>query len=92
VACRGKTPPLGARHRGAVARFALRSPFFQIRRESASAATWYNHSPADVVSFFGGLELAGPGVTEARIWPRRPPEADDRTGHVLAGVGRLLGM
>ncbi len=60
--------------------------------EEYTAATWYNHSPADVVSFFGGLELAGPGVTEARIWPRRPPEADDRNGHVLAGVGRLLGM
>ncbi|HWN62182.1 MAG TPA: SAM-dependent methyltransferase [Streptosporangiaceae bacterium] len=31
-----------------------------------TAATWYNHSPADIVSFFDGLELAGPGVTEAR--------------------------
>jgi hypothetical protein len=60
--------------------------------EEYTAATWYNHSPADVVGFFGGLELAGPGVTEARTWPRRPPEADDRTGHVLAGVGRVLGM
>jgi len=31
-----------------------------------TAATWYNHSPADIAGFFGGLELAGPGVTEAR--------------------------
>ena len=57
-----------------------------------TAATCYNHSPADIVEFFGGLELAGPGVTEARTWPKRPPEADDRNGHVLAGVGRVLGM
>ena len=60
--------------------------------EEYTAATWYNHSPADIVSFFGGLELAGPGVTEARTWPKRAPEADDRNGHVLAGVGRVLGM
>ena len=31
-----------------------------------TAATWHNHSPADIAGFFGGLELAGPGVTEAR--------------------------
>ena len=57
-----------------------------------TAATWHNHSPADIAGFFGGLELAGPGVTEARTWPRWPSEADDRNGHVLAGVGRVLGM
>ena len=57
-----------------------------------TAATWYNHSPADIAGFFNGLELAGPGITEARTWPKRPPEADDRNGHVLAGVGRLPGM
>jgi hypothetical protein len=57
-----------------------------------TAATWHNHSPADIVGFFGGLELAGPGVTEARTWPRWPPEADDRNRHVLAGVGRVLRM
>jgi len=56
-----------------------------------TAATWYNHSPADVAEFFDGMDLAGPGVTEARTWPNRPPEADDRTGHVLAGVGRVTG-
>ena len=54
-----------------------------------TAATWYNHSPADIAEFFDGLELTGPGVTEARTWPKRPPEADGRTGHVLAGVGRV---
>jgi hypothetical protein len=60
--------------------------------EVYTAATWYNHSPADVAEFFDGLDLAGPGVTEARTWPKRPPEADGRTGHVLAGVGRVPGM
>ncbi len=59
--------------------------------EEYTAATWYNHSPADIVGFFDGLELAGPGVTEARTWPKRSPEVDDRNGHVLAGVGRVLG-
>ena len=54
-----------------------------------TAATWYNHSPADIAGFFAGLELAGPGVTEARTWPNRPPGADGRNGHVLAGVGRV---
>ena len=57
--------------------------------EEYTAATWYNHSPADIAEFFDGLELVGPGVTEARTWPKRPPEADDRNGHVLAGVGRV---
>jgi hypothetical protein len=60
--------------------------------EEYTAATWYNHSRADIMEFFDGLELAGPGVTEARTWPKRPPKADDRNGHVLAGVGRFLGM
>ncbi len=59
--------------------------------EEYTAATWHNHSPTDIVSFFDGLELVGPGVTEARTWPKRPPAADDRNGHVLAGVGRVPG-
>jgi O-methyltransferase involved in polyketide biosynthesis len=59
--------------------------------EEYTAATWYNHSPADITEFFGGLELAGPGVTEARTWPKRPDEASGRNGHVLAGVGRVPG-
>jgi len=54
-------------------------------------ATWHNH-PAEVVeSFFGGLELAGPGLTEAQTW--RPwltePVPCHRDGHVLTGVARL---
>jgi hypothetical protein len=66
----------------------------QLARQLAqeyTAATWYNHSPADITGFFGGLELAGPGVTEARTWPKRPPGAEGRNGRVLAGVGRVRG-
>jgi hypothetical protein len=60
--------------------------------EEYTAATWYNHSLADIVEFFDGLELVGPGLTEARNWPKRPAQADDRNGHVLAGVGRVPGV
>ena len=38
-----------------------------------TAATWHNHTPADVTSFFAGLELVGPGVTEAQTWGRGCP-------------------
>jgi S-adenosyl methyltransferase len=57
-----------------------------------TAAAWYNHSPTDIAEFFDGLELARPGVTEARTWPKRPTEAAGRNGHVLAGVGRVPGV
>ena len=56
-----------------------------------TAATWHNH-PAEVIeSFFGGLELVGPGLTEARTWRPWLTEAAPchRDGHVLAGVARL---
>jgi O-methyltransferase involved in polyketide biosynthesis len=55
-----------------------------------TAAAWYNHAPADVVSFFAGLELVGPGVTEAQTWRAWMPEPvmRHRDGHVLAGVAR----
>jgi hypothetical protein len=56
-----------------------------------TAATWHNHPPADVESFFAGLELVGPGVTEAQTWHAWLPEPvlRRRDGHVLAGVGRI---
>ena len=57
-----------------------------------TAATWHNH-PAEVVeSFFEGLELAGPGVTEAQTWRAwlTEPRLCRRDGHVLAGVGRVV--
>ena len=55
-----------------------------------TAATWYNHSRADVESFFAGLDLVGPGVTEAQTWRAWMPEPviRRREGHVLAGVAR----
>ena len=55
-----------------------------------TAAIWYNHAPVDVLSFFAGLELMGPGVTEAQTWRAWQPEPvlRRRHGHVLAGVAR----
>ncbi|MGH3188627.1 MAG: SAM-dependent methyltransferase [Streptosporangiaceae bacterium] len=58
--------------------------------EQYTAATWHNH-PAEVAeSFFGGLELVGPGVTEAQTWRAWLTERRlcRRDGHVLAGVAR----
>ena len=55
-----------------------------------TAATWHNHTREDIVSFFAGLELIGPGVTEAQTWRAWMPEPvmRHRDGHVLAGVAR----
>src|SRR6185312_7189912 len=55
-----------------------------------TAATWHNHTPADVESFFAGLQLVGPGVTEAQTWRAWMPEPvmRHRDGHVLVGVAR----
>jgi hypothetical protein len=57
-----------------------------------TAAAWRNHPPADVEAFFAGLELVGPGVTEAQTWRAWLPEPvlRRRHGHVLAGVGRII--
>ena len=42
-------------------------------------------------SFFAGLELVGPGVTEAQTWRAWLPDPvlRRRDGHVLAGAGRI---
>ena len=55
-----------------------------------TAGQFVNHTREDVVSFFAGLELVGPGVTEAQTWrPWMPqPVLRHREGHVLAGVAR----
>ncbi|MGH3283398.1 MAG: SAM-dependent methyltransferase [Streptosporangiaceae bacterium] len=55
-----------------------------------SAGQFVNHTREDVVSFFAGLDLVGPGVSEAGTWrPWRPePVLRRREGHVLAGVAR----
>ena len=58
--------------------------------EEYTAAAWHNHTPADITSFFVGLELVGPGVTEAQTWRAWMPQPvlRHREGHVLAGVAR----
>jgi S-adenosyl methyltransferase len=58
--------------------------------EEYTAAAWYNHTPSDMESFFAGLELVGPGVTEAQTWRAWMPQPvlRHREGHVLAGVAR----
>jgi len=55
-----------------------------------TAGQFVNHAREDVVSFFAGLELVGPGVREAQTWrPWMPsPVLRRREGHVLAGVAR----
>ena len=60
------------------------------RRSAEYTATWHNHSRADVESFLAGLDLVGPGVTEAQTWRAWMPEPvlRRREGHVLAGVAR----
>jgi hypothetical protein len=68
------------------------------------AGTLYLHSPKQIAGFFGGLEIVGPGLVDAREWdpvpgstaplsepsePSEPSEASDRDGgRILAGVGR----
>ena len=56
-----------------------------------TAAAWHNHPAADVASFFAGLTLVGPGLTEAQTWRawRTDPSFRHREGHMLAGVGWL---
>ena len=55
-----------------------------------TTAPFYNHAPADILSFFAGLEMAGPGLAEAQTWRAWMPEPvlRRRQGHVLAGVAR----
>ena len=53
------------------------------------AATVHNHSRQDVLSFFAGLNLVDPGLTDARAWQpgwQTPAPFHDRAGRVLAGV------
>ena len=61
--------------------------------EEYTAAECHNHSRADVASFFGGLDMVGPGIGEAQTWRswQTTPVWRRRDGHVLAGVGRVPG-
>lgn len=55
-----------------------------------SAGTFYNHSPREAATFFRGLELVPPGLTNGRTWRAGMPEPETSRGDVyaLAGVGR----
>jgi SAM-dependent methyltransferase len=55
-----------------------------------SAGTFYNHSPGDAATFFRGLELIPPGLTNGRTWRAGMAEPRIPRGDVyaLAGVGR----
>jgi hypothetical protein len=49
----------------------------------------YHHTPADLTAIMDSLELAAPGITEARTWRRPAPVTDEsRPGHIWAAVGR----
>lgn len=55
-----------------------------------AASTLYNHTPERIAGFLDGLELVGPGLTDARDWrpqPRAVPQ-DHCGGRILAGIGR----
>ena len=55
------------------------------------AAPVHNHSRADVVSFFTGLDLINPGIADARGWKpgwSTPAPFTERAGQILAGIGR----
>jgi S-adenosyl methyltransferase len=56
------------------------------------AGTLYSYSPKQIAGFFGGLELVGPGLVDAREWDlarasKAAPAGRDGGG-ILAGVGR----
>jgi S-adenosyl methyltransferase len=55
-----------------------------------------DHSPEEIASFFGGLDLVEPGLVDARAWPSSASSASsapggpglpERVGYVLCGVG-----
>jgi O-methyltransferase involved in polyketide biosynthesis len=55
-----------------------------------TAARIYIHTPQDVQSFFGGLELVPPGVVSVLSWYGDDPalQAEPRTSTFLCGVAR----
>jgi S-adenosyl methyltransferase len=59
-------------------------------RAAYTAASLYFHRPAEIMSFFDGLELIPPGVVPVRGWEGDgpPPVLEPRQGSFLAGVGR----
>ena len=61
----------------------------QIVREY-TATTFFNHSWEDAATFFAGLDLVSPGLSDGRTWRAGMPESGRPAGPVyaLAGVGR----
>ena len=55
-----------------------------------TASTLYNHSLAQIAGFLDGLELTGPGLTDARDWEPNLATAPPahKGGRILAGVAR----
>ena len=62
-------------------------------RAAYTAARTWNHSRADVTSFFDGTVLADPGVVPARGWKAgwRDCPSPDAAAYVLCGVGKVRG-
>ena len=62
--------------------------------EKYTAGTVHVHCREQTASYFAGLEIAEPGLTEARHWrsPERETDTgeDSRTASLLAGVGRKV--
>jgi hypothetical protein len=59
-----------------------------------TAGTFFNHSHADAITFFEGLELVEPGLTSGRIWRGGMPDPGLSRGDVypLVGVARKPGV
>ena len=55
-----------------------------------SAAQIHIHSPEEILSFFGGLDLLPPGVVPVRYWSGDDPAPNlkPRTATFLGGVAR----
>jgi len=61
-------------------------------REAYTAASVYNHAPADVEGFLAGLEFVPPGVVAAQNWRggwNDAPSAVPDAVYVLAGLARM---
>jgi O-methyltransferase involved in polyketide biosynthesis len=55
-----------------------------------NASDLHDHGRTQIASYFAGLEIVEPGLTEARNWRPEHPQADEpaHPADVLAGVGR----
>jgi hypothetical protein len=59
---------------------------------SSGTAQAYNHSVADLASFFGTLPLAEPGIVDARLWhpdQKLTEPLPPRTGQSIVGVAQV---